>query len=60
MALDHRPGVEGLLHDSDRGVQYASDRYREALAAQGIECSMSRRANCWDSEKISGCHRVAA
>ena len=49
MALDHRVGVEGLLHHSDRGVQYASDRYREALAAHGIECSMSRRANRWDN-----------
>ncbi len=49
MALDHRTGLEGLLHHSDRGVQYASDRYREALAAAGIECSMSRRANCWDN-----------
>ena len=30
-------------------MRYASDRYREALAAAGIECSMSRRANCWDN-----------
>jgi transposase InsO family protein len=29
--------------------QYASDRYREALDAQCIECSMSRRADCWDN-----------
>lgn len=49
MALDHRTDVEGLIHHSDRGVQYASDRYREALTAEGIECSMSRRANCWDN-----------
>jgi putative transposase len=49
MALGHRTGVEGLIHHSDRGVQYASIRYREALAARGIECSMSRRANCWDN-----------
>jgi transposase InsO family protein len=49
MALDHRAGVEGLIHHSDRGVQYASDRYREVLTAEGIECSMSRRANCWDN-----------
>jgi transposase InsO family protein len=49
MALDHRMGVEGLIHHSDRGVQYASARYRDVLAAQGIECSMSRRANCWDN-----------
>jgi transposase InsO family protein len=42
-------GVEGLIHHSDRGVQYASARYRDALDAHGIECSMSRRANCWDN-----------
>ncbi len=48
-ALGHRTGVDGLIHHSDRGVQYASARYREALDAQGIECSMSRRANCWDN-----------
>lgn len=49
MALGHRPGIEGLVHHSDRGVQYASNRYREVLDARGIECSMSRRANCWDN-----------
>jgi transposase InsO family protein len=38
-----------LIHHSDRGVQYASNRYREALDVRGIECSMSRRANCWDN-----------
>ena len=48
-ALAHRTGVAGLIHHSDRGVQYASACYREALRAQGIECSMSRRANCWDN-----------
>jgi putative transposase len=49
MAIRQRTPIEGLIHHSDRGVQYASDRYREALDAQGIECSMSRRANCWDN-----------
>jgi transposase InsO family protein len=49
MALEDRTDVEGLIHHSDRGVQYASSRYREALDALGIECSMSRRANCWDN-----------
>ena len=48
-ALAHRINIEGLIHHSDRGVQYASDDYREALEAAGIECSMSRRANCWDN-----------
>jgi transposase InsO family protein len=43
-----RPG-EGLVADSDRGSQYASEHYQGVLARHGIECSMSRRANCWDN-----------
>jgi transposase InsO family protein len=49
MALGHRKRLQGLTHHSDRGVQYASDDYRKVLKARGIECSMSRRANCWDN-----------
>ena len=49
MALKQRANIEGLVHHSDRGVQYASDRYRDALEAEQIECSMSRRADCWDN-----------
>ncbi len=49
MAIKQRTKIRGLVHHSDRGVQYASDRYRAALKAQGIECSMSRRADCWDN-----------
>ena len=48
-ALALRTDVDGLIHHSDRGVQYASAGYRAALDALGIECSMSRRANCWDN-----------
>lgn len=49
MALEQeRPGA-GLLAHSDRGVQYASDRFQAILAQHGIECSMSRKANCWDN-----------
>ncbi len=49
MALDRRRPSRGLLHHSDRGVQYASAPYRRALEANGIVPSMSRRANCWDN-----------
>ena len=38
-----------MLRRSLESTQYSSNRYREALAARGIECSMSRRANCWDN-----------
>lgn len=38
-----------LLHHSDRGSQYASDDYRMLLSVHGVECSMSRKGNCWDN-----------
>ena len=43
------PSEAGLLFHSDRGSQYASYAYQEALDANGITCSMSRRGNCWDN-----------
>jgi transposase InsO family protein len=49
MALGHRQPEAGLLHHSDRGVQYACDAYRALLADHAIRCSMSRRGNCWDN-----------
>ena len=48
-ALDERKPPPGLIHHSDRGTQYASADYRELLQRNGIICSMSRRANCWDN-----------
>lgn len=38
-----RPGA-GLIHHSDRGVQYASHEYQSVLAAADIIASMSRKA----------------
>ena len=49
MALERRRPAAGLLHHSDRGVQYASESYRAALAANGLVPSMSRKGNCWDN-----------
>jgi len=49
MALTHRGPACGLLHHSDRGVQYTSAAYRSLLAEHGIEPSMSRKGNCWDN-----------
>lgn len=45
MALGQRQPKEGLLHHSDRGSQYASEAYREHLAAWKLTPSLSRRAN---------------
>jgi transposase InsO family protein len=48
-ALEHRKPPPGLIHHSDRGVQYASHVYQALLAEHGIVCSMSRKGNCWDN-----------
>ena len=37
------------MFHSDRGSQYASADYQRTLQAADIQCSMSRRANCWDN-----------
>jgi putative transposase len=49
MALLHRRPCEGLIHHSDRGVQYACEDYQAKLDKHGIECSMSRVGNCYDN-----------
>jgi len=49
MALGRRNPSAGLLHHSDRGCQYTSSEYREALADVGFIVSMSRKGNCWDN-----------
>lgn len=49
MAVQQRCPGQGLVHHSDRGVQYACGDYQDRLRDVGIVCSMSRRANCWDN-----------
>ncbi len=49
MALAGRAPKPGLVHHSDRGSQYAAKLYRRLLKARGIECSMSRKGDCWDN-----------
>jgi putative transposase len=48
-AVQRRRPSAGLLHHSDRGCQYTSNEYREALGKLGITVSMSRTGNCWDN-----------
>lgn len=49
MALEFRNPPEGLIHHSDRGSNYTAKDYRQALSDRGIQCSMSRKGNCWDN-----------
>jgi putative transposase len=52
MALDQRrPGLCGLIHHSDRGVQYACNEYTEILYINNITPSMSRIGNPYDNAK---------
>jgi transposase InsO family protein len=48
-AVGRRVPNAGLLHHSDRGSQYASGDYQDALDGLGVVCSMSRKGNCWDN-----------
>ena len=49
MAIQQQRPQHGLIHHSDRGVQYASHAYRNALTSAGIVASMSRKADCYDN-----------
>lgn len=49
MAISRRRPVAGLLHHSDRGVQYACDSYRGMLEKHEMRISMSGKGNCYDN-----------
>ena len=49
MAVAQRHPPAGLLHHSDRGSEFTSDRYLAVLAELGLRVSMSRTANCYDN-----------
>ena len=49
MALRRRQPAPGLVHHSDRGVQYAAKDYTAVLKNHGIDISMSRRGNPFDN-----------
>lgn len=48
-AVGNRKPNGGLIHHSDRGVQYASGVYQNLLGSYGITCSMSSKGNCYDN-----------
>lgn len=51
MALAKRATPAGLIHHSDRGVQYACDAYTQLLNEHGIQISMSRKGNPYDNAR---------
>jgi putative transposase len=48
-AIESRRPLPGLVHHSDRGVQYASAEYVAILTSHGMVPSMSRPANPYDN-----------
>lgn len=49
MAIGRRKPGAGLIHHSDRGVQYACTEYRRLLQSHKMLSSMSRSGNCLDN-----------
>jgi len=60
-AIHARPSDTGLVHHSDRGVQYLSIRYTERLAEAGIEGSVGSVGDSYDNalaETINGLYKT--
>jgi putative transposase len=60
-ALYSRPTSDGLVHHSDRGVQYLSIRYTEKLAAAGVEPSVGSVGESYDNalaESVIGLYKT--
>ena len=49
LAVQRQPPPPGLIHHSDRGVQYAADAFAQLTAAWGVTRSMSRAGNPYDN-----------
>lgn len=49
MAISAQRPDAGLIHHSDRGVQYASMEYRKVIQFAGFQASMSRKGDCYDN-----------
>ena len=49
LAIQRQPPPPGLLHHSDRGVQYAAGAFAQLASSNGLTLSMSRTANPYDN-----------
>jgi len=57
-AIDKRNTSGGLIHHSDQGFQYCSFQYVKILKENGIEISMSGKANPYDNAKMESFFRT--
>jgi putative transposase len=58
MAYKRQKPAKGLVHHSDRGVQYASVEYQNLLKQYQMTGSMSRKGNCYDNACIESFHGI--
>lgn len=57
MALAKARPAAGLVHHSDRGIQYCSNQYVEKLKKRKIEISMTEENHCYENavaERVNG------
>lgn len=57
MAIGNSSGTKGLIHHSDRGIQYCCHAYNKLADKKGIKMSMGEAGNCYDNaiaERING------
>ncbi|WP_242132617.1 IS3 family transposase [Aestuariivivens marinum] len=56
-ALYHAKGIKGLIHHSDRGIQYCSNVYTQILKRNKIGISMTEENHCYENamaERVNG------
>ena len=56
-ALYQAKNIEQLIHHSDRGIQYCSNRYTQILKRNNIEISMTEENHCYENamaERVNG------
>jgi putative transposase len=58
MAYKRQKPGKGIIHHSDRGVQYASCEYQKLLKKYNMTGSMSRKGNCYDNACIESFHGI--
>lgn len=57
MSMRGKENLTGMIHHSDRGIQYCSNLYTEILTKKGIRISMSEKGNPYENavaERVNG------
>jgi putative transposase len=56
-AIYQAKSIEGLIHHSDRGIQYCSNVYTQILKREKIDISMTEKNHCYENamaERVNG------